>query len=340
MKLRLLLAAILHCSGAVDRSDTVDPFELRSRAHGNWTAASLRPVESLAFCRTPREVCEKAAEFRRRMVRRPLFRWREARPGPIRVFAKETPWFRKTEIRACPVACEYATSLSDADATLANLRAIHGPRTTATGVLSYESCGGTACLEDRGNTVAMSYSRYGDVVYEFYTQADVDWAARPTPPRPAKPSSAVFISNCAGWRMRYLADLDREGVSITHFGKCNRTRWSSCRGTAKTWHHCKLDELAKHPFALTFENLLLDDYVTEKWIHAWRSGAVPVYAGSPLVYQRIPEWPPFINVLDFESPRHLADYLRLVLANDTLWHRYTARATPPPAVFDRWGRRK
>ena len=87
-----------------------------------------------------------------------------------------------------------------------------------------------------------------------------------------------------------------------------------------------------HPFAITLENSLLDDYVTEKWTHAWESGAVVVYLGSPLIYEKEADFPPFINALDFDGPRALAAYLHEVLANDALWAKYTARDPLPNAT--------
>ena len=74
------------------------------------------------------------------------------------------------------------------------------------------------------------------------------------------------------------------------------------------------------------------DYVTEKWSHAWASGAVVVYVGSPLFHEREADYPPFINGLDFAGPGALAAYLHEVLANDTLWRRYAARGPPPNAT--------
>jgi len=41
----------------------------------------------------------------------------------------------------------------------------------------------------RGGALALTYSRYADVVYEFHRREDVDWAARAAPPRPRTPAS-------------------------------------------------------------------------------------------------------------------------------------------------------
>ena len=97
--------------------------------------------------------------------------------------------------------------------------------------------------------------------------------------------------------MNYLLDLAVAGVDIKFAGACNRTFYDRrCKRNA-AFSKCKIAYMSKFPFALAFENSVLDDYITEKWGHAWQSGAVVVYAGSPLVDERRAEWPPFINAL-------------------------------------------
>ena len=58
---------------------------------------------------------------------------------------------------------------------------------------------------------------------------------------------------------------------------------------------------------LCFENKILPYYLTEKLLHAWLAGTIPIYAGA----SRLPRWlnpRSFIHVTDF-SPSGIAAVL-------------------------------
>ncbi|KAH8067079.1 hypothetical protein JL721_7774 [Aureococcus anophagefferens] len=165
-----------------------------------------------------------------------------------------------------------------------------------------------------------------------------DWPLEGLRPLERTPPSAV-VSHCVPWRAAFLAELEAAGVALERHGACAPGRRREACGARTDFNkRCKIDGLAAHPFAITsvlaavtiFERFR--DYVTEKWSHAWASGAVVVYVGSPLIHEREADYPPFINGLDFAGPGALAAYLHEVLANDTLWRRYAARGPPPNAT--------
>ncbi|KAJ1444835.1 hypothetical protein M885DRAFT_580223 [Pelagophyceae sp. CCMP2097] len=318
----------------------------------------LRPIESLPFFQDQNQAQNLAAaqQPRANMRARPLWRWdRPRRDGKtIKVFANGPSWLAPANgtLHNCPVPCAYAESAEAADATLQNTRVLAGGANASIhGVLSYEPGRG---VDFDGSTVMLSFSRHADVVYEYFRRSDMKWDERPVPRRPKsrRPGSVVFVSNCGEWRIDYLKALAAHGVDVKFAGTCDKNHVVQ-RGVPNcprrmAFDDCKIQALRAQPFAITFENSLLDDYVSEKWGHMWISGMIPVYWGSPLIYERAMEYPPFINIHDFAGqvaeprPASLAAYLHHVVQNDTVtvWAHYTARGPLSPQRYKegkRWG---
>ena len=319
-----------------------DTYSLRV----DWPMDGHKPLAELPFFKWAgtagqARLLECAESFRARTQRRPLFKWTNPIPQdqPIKVYVRPVRWLQpgQTLRTSCPVACEYAKDASSADVVMANLRnnkaastlahlsRANKKKSTIAARLSYESCSGFSCIDFEGKDIVLSYSRHSDVVYEFFRRSDINWRSRPMPKRPQAPSSVVLISHCVAWRIDYLQALADAGVDIKFAGNCHHNYDTGNCSRPYAFHSCTVDILRSAPFAITFENYLLDDYVTEKWAHMWISGMIPVYAGSPLIYEKEVTYPPFVNVLDFEGPAHLAAYLHEIVKNDTLWAYYTQR---------------
>jgi hypothetical protein len=85
-------------------------------------------------------------------------------------------------------------------------------------------------------------------------------------------------------------------------------------------------------FALTFENALIRDYVSEKMYGALASGAIPLYRGAPNVDEWVPGPDSIIDVTQFESPAALAERLHAFDEADyAVMQRW--RDQPPSASF-------
>ena len=82
------------------------------------------------------------------------------------------------------------------------------------------------------------------------------------------------------------------------------------------------DFVGKYKFALTFENAICDDYITEKLWRPLAAGTVPVYKGAPNILEWLPDKKSAILVDDFESPKDLANYLRQVAENESEYTKY------------------
>ena len=87
----------------------------------------------------------------------------------------------------------------------------------------------------------------------------------------------------------------------------------------------KCEHLSQCKFYLSFENSNHSDYITEKlWYNAYQCGAIPIVLGtvkSDYLKQNIPS-DSIIHVDDFSSPEELANYIRRVENNMTLYESY------------------
>jgi len=77
-----------------------------------------------------------------------------------------------------------------------------------------------------------------------------------------------------------------------------------------------------YKFAIAFENSLCREYVTEKLYRQMTYNVVPVVLDLHGNYARFAPDGSYINALDFPSVKELADYLKLLDKNDTLYNQY------------------
>lgn len=131
---------------------------------------------------------------------------------------------------------------------------------------------------------------------------------------------AWMVSHCttAGRREEYVEQLKRY-IKVDIYGDCGNLK-------------CKRHELfssdltcydiieSSYKFYFSFENAICKDYVTEKLFNIMSRNIVPiVYGGAD--YENIAPPHSYIDARKFE-PRHLADYLTKLDANDTLYNEY------------------
>ena len=86
--------------------------------------------------------------------------------------------------------------------------------------------------------------------------------------------------------------------------------------------------LNSYKFILAFENGICNDYMTEKLWRPHHLGVVPVYRGSPLVRDWLPNSKSAILVDDFANPAELAQYLLDLDANDTAYEEHLSFKNP------------
>ncbi|CAF4937295.1 unnamed protein product, partial [Rotaria sp. Silwood2] len=84
------------------------------------------------------------------------------------------------------------------------------------------------------------------------------------------------------------------------------------------------DAYKKYKFVIAIENSNCLDYVTEKLVLAVRSGSIPIVAGSNgrSDYRRYMPEHSFINIFDYLSIKDLANDLKRIGNNKTLYESY------------------
>uniref|UniRef100_A0A2P2I9W7 Fucosyltransferase n=1 Tax=Hirondellea gigas TaxID=1518452 RepID=A0A2P2I9W7_9CRUS len=161
------------------------------------------------------------------------------------------------------------------------------------------------------------YNPYGLFVRRRHPQLELegkDYAA-------GKSKMAVwFASHCPtrSLRERLVKELQKH-VSVTTYGGCGV---NSCpiMDTQNSDRCLRIMEKL-YKFYLAFENALCTEYVTEKFFGAARFDMVPVVYGFA-DYSAVAPPHSYINVLDFPSVKHLADYLLYLDRNHTAYNQY------------------
>ena len=94
--------------------------------------------------------------------------------------------------------------------------------------------------------------------------------------------------------------------------------YSSEIGAKAPWWTSKLSNLAYYRYNVCLENTAADYYCTEKIWHAILAGALPIYWGrNSRIYELFPR-NSFIDLAEFESNEHLADYIKALPESEYL----------------------
>lgn len=128
-----------------------------------------------------------------------------------------------------------------------------------------------------------------------------------------KKSVAWFVSNCHTYsnREKYVDALSQY-IDVDIYGSCGR---HSC--PKSKWSTCQTKVSQEYKFYLSFENSICPDYVTEKLFSWLTHDVVPIVLGGANYSQHLPPGS-YINALDFESPKKLADYLKSMTEQEYL----------------------
>ena len=145
------------------------------------------------------------------------------------------------------------------------------------------------------------------------------WETSPPPDPTQRKGIAMFTSNCwAQWRSEYFKKL-HEFIHIDSYGHCFHNK-------DEPPTHDKGDNLvtlsSKYRMVVTFENLIQEDYISEKIVSVFVSGAIPVYWGPPQIYSWVPGNHSFIDASKY-TPEELAKYLKRVNKDNDLFRHHT-----------------
>jgi len=121
--------------------------------------------------------------------------------------------------------------------------------------------------------------------------------------------------------LKYLEELASH-MEIHSYGNCmhNRDEPPAPEGVSRALN--KQAVLRNYKFYLAFENNIIRDYVSEKVFDGFLAGSLPVYYGTKSITKYLPSEHSVIQANDFDSPKALAEYLKTVATNQTLYDSY------------------
>ena len=125
--------------------------------------------------------------------------------------------------------------------------------------------------------------------------------------------AAAIISNCndKSKRLEYIKELQRY-IPLDVYGRC---------GMPCPSENCKEYVSSKYKFFLAFENSVCKDYISEKFFHILSYNIIPVVYGGGIYEKHIPS-SGFINELNYNNLKDLADYLLYLNRNKTAYNSY------------------
>ena len=146
----------------------------------------------------------------------------------------------------------------------------------------------------------------------------------PSNPANRTKAAALFLSNCEfKWRTDYIKEIMKY-IHVDSYGQClhnvakQQSRYSTGRNTVIS------TTVQSYRMLITFENLIQEDYITEKIWTAYQGGAIPVYMGPPDIYNWVPGNHTFIDPRKFSGPKELAEYMKRVAEDDELFKYHTS----------------
>jgi alpha-1,3-fucosyltransferase len=153
------------------------------------------------------------------------------------------------------------------------------------------------------------------MIEETHLSSTKNYAANKTQP------VGWMVSHCDTNSLRetYVRQLSKF-IPVDVYGECGNL---SCPRNNDHWlsyPECYTMLEEKYKFYLSFENSICTDYATEKFFEILKHKIVPVVYGGAN-YSQIAPHHSYIDALDF-TPEKLAEYLKLVDSNDTLYNEY------------------
>lgn len=125
------------------------------------------------------------------------------------------------------------------------------------------------------------------------------------------------VSNCVtpSRREKYVSELAKH-VAVDVYGSCGSKKCPRSRTDL-----CYREFSKKYFFYLSFENSICKDYVTEKFFDPLRYDIIPVVFGGGN-YSVVAPPGSYVDALSFSSARHLADHMKKVSSNFSLYAKY------------------
>ncbi|XP_065904709.1 4-galactosyl-N-acetylglucosaminide 3-alpha-L-fucosyltransferase 9-like [Dysidea avara] len=184
---------------------------------------------------------------------------------------------------------------------------------------------GEVCRQPSPDYMRVSYTLSSTIPYPYMCWPDTQHpllnALKLDPPS-GRHGVVMFISDPEHRRRKYLTVLMKY-IHINSYGDVlhNTEMPSSRRRGSDDFISAKLDLIKEkgYKFLIAFENSIFPEYVTEKIWHAYLSQTIPIYYGTSDVYDQVPGANTFIDATKFDGPRQLAEYIKKIEQDDSLY---------------------
>ncbi|XP_064386945.1 alpha-(1,3)-fucosyltransferase 10-like [Halichondria panicea] len=172
------------------------------------------------------------------------------------------------------------------------------------------------------------YSNYPIVLHYLHTLINLSQPQRvPTKDKSTGDLGLVMYmqSDCnpPSDRDSYIQELMKY-VKVDSYGRCLHNRDLPEHLTDSLTFNAQdvIDLVAKYKFAISFENAVCHDYITEKFWRPLYAGTVPIVHGSPTIKDWAPTDHSIIVADDFASPKELAEFLLKLDTDDNKYNEY------------------
>ena len=147
-----------------------------------------------------------------------------------------------------------------------------------------------------------------------------------SPPNPSEHHGiAMFLSHCKEvvWRYLYVEKL-LQLVKIDMHGSCFHNVPGSPDRNQPNFEASFIEKVKPYRAVLVFENHQEEAYISEKIFSAFSAkGVIPIYLGAPDVHMWLPGNHTYVDAAQYETPNALAEYIKLILTNDTVYQYHT-----------------
>lgn len=187
--------------------------------------------------------------------------------------------------------------------------------------------------------ITISYSTITDIRVPYgitkQLSPNAHWVQEPPYSKRSK-SVLWMVSNCNTQSKRedYVDEL-KKYIDVDIVGRCGDVDMNCPR---EKRNECEDKIIKQYYFYLGFENSICDDYITEKVWKRLKQGVIPVVLGRGNYSKELPNGS-YIDVKDFESPKHLASHLIRIMRSEELyssyhtWRRKQVIRNPPSAAL-------
>ena len=133
----------------------------------------------------------------------------------------------------------------------------------------------------------------------------------------------------------FRVGVTRVPARLRRLGHVARSRWEGFRpssdplrvATRVAWRGAvasKAEVLSRYTFAICFENMVLERWITEKIFDCFLAGTIPVYLGAPDITRWIPP-ECFVDMRRFNGYEELREYLQQLSPAEIDAYRHAAR---------------